>query len=91
MESNNTAESVYELIHETELNMYKNVHLFFYTYNGNELSVLLNKKLEEENYKDFNTIIIPSDELPTFAISRLMATTFRGLFSQSNLEKLKNI
>lgn len=84
MENNLTA------LNNNVLNIYENVHLFFYSYFDSNLNILLNSKVEEENYQEFETQILPSDGLPTFAISRLMATTFRGLFTDSNLEKIKN-
>jgi len=78
-----------QLINDKELNVYRDVHLFFYTYIDGELNVLMSRKLGGQ-YHEFYTEILPSDELPTYAISRLMSTTYRGLFKKSNLEKIKN-
>lgn len=81
------------ILERNQLNSYQDVHLFFYTYLDGELHLLLHKKEvvpgeKEENYKEFYTEIFPSDELPTFAMARLQATTYRGLFSVKNLEKM---
>ena len=37
---------------------------------------------------EFTTDILPLDDLPTYAISRIMATTYRGLFTDNNIEKI---
>lgn len=83
-------ESNFKPLNKNVLNIYENVHLFFYTYLDNKLNVLLTSKVEEDVYQEFESSIIPSDGLPTFAISRIMATTYRGLFTDSNIEKIKN-
>jgi GMP synthase-like glutamine amidotransferase len=88
METSTNEENKFEILSHKDLNIYENVHLFFYTTNENgEIHLLLNSK-NGGKYQEFNTEILPTDNLPTFAISRLMATTYRGLFSSANMKKL---
>ena len=72
------------------LNIYKKVHLFFYTYTstGDLLLLLHRDKNLTNNLMEFTTDILPLDDLPTYAISRIMATTYRGLFTDNNIEKI---
>ena len=37
---------------------------------------------------EFVSDILPSDDLPTFAIARIMATEYRGLFTEKNIKKI---
>ena len=48
MENNLTA------LNNSILNIYENVHLFFYSYFDGNLNILLNSKVEEENYQEFD-------------------------------------
>jgi GMP synthase-like glutamine amidotransferase len=77
-------------IKKEEFNPYTEVHLFYYTYINSELYILLHKpsKGNEENYQEFHEEILKSDNAPPFALARIMATKYRGLFKQTNIEKM---
>jgi GMP synthase-like glutamine amidotransferase len=87
----NTSETALGLVDNKDLNIYKDVHLYFYSYQDGELQLLLYKdNTSSDSYKEFFTEITKIDNLPTFAVSRIMSTRFRGIFTLENLEKLKN-
>jgi GMP synthase-like glutamine amidotransferase len=77
-------------VKKEEFNPFTQVHLFYYTYIDTELHLLLHKpcKSIEDNYQEFYEDISESDNAPPFAIARLMATKYRGLLKQNNIEKM---
>jgi GMP synthase-like glutamine amidotransferase len=91
MEESYSSKKTNKLVDNKDLNIYKEVHLFFYSYLEGELQLLLIKQdMSSDSYQEFFTEISKIDNLPTFAISRLMATQFRGVFTPQNFEKINN-
>lgn len=82
--------SRYELIEKEVFNSYSNAHLFFYTYINQELHLLLLSN-ESNGYihSEVFTELIPSDNVPPYAISRILMTKYRSLFSNKNLNKIR--
>ena len=70
-------------------NHYNHVHLFFYTFINDKLNLLLFKKAEDQNFKELNTQVHKADNVPPFALARLMATQLKGLFSKANIKKFE--
>jgi len=75
-----------------KLNHYKSVHLFFYSVQNKQLKLLLTKDTLHESghngYSEIRDEVKLIDGTASIAISRLLATKYRGLFSDKNVEKM---
>jgi len=77
-------------IKKEDLNPYKEVHLFYYTYINSELHILLHKSSKEQDnkFREIYEELLVQDNAPPFALARTLATKYRGLFRQSNINKM---
>jgi GMP synthase-like glutamine amidotransferase len=73
---------------KNKYNLYKTVHLFFYTIENNKIKLLLKKHAEENHFSEITTQVTDLDVSPVLSISRILSSDFKGLFSNSNLRLL---
>jgi GMP synthase-like glutamine amidotransferase len=79
-----------------KINIYKNVHLFFYSYiNNSEINLLLgrnnNNNIDESHtFGEIKSDISDFFCSPNLEISKTLIENFKGLFSDGNLKKLSS-
>lgn len=78
-----------EIIDKEEMNLYKHAYLYFYTEDESDLQLLVLKKNEEDSFSGIEATVQRSDNVPPFAISRVITSTYRGLFSAANIERMQ--
>jgi GMP synthase-like glutamine amidotransferase len=78
---------LFEFLGEKEYNYYKEAHLIFFSKTDKEFLFLLSSD-ESSNYKSMFTQVLLQDNVPPYAISRLMITDYKGLFTPANIQKI---